>query len=180
MLVHTHAGCHPTLPQSPLPPQHHHHYPGQLRQSRANGLQCPHGVQRSPPDTGARPVLRGTEDSHTSPPSMLKKWTGLRHALQHPRRGTALQDTGGGRRADRLQPSFIRGGGILGRTHPSKKKFLAHFLVFMGPWTVTRSPLRMLCQVAAFCGPLRPVLLPVSFPFAEPSGWRAGAVLDVA
>ena len=35
---------------------------------------------------------------------------------------------------------------------------------FAGPWTVTRSSLRMLRQVAAFCQPLRPVLLLVSFP----------------
>ena len=35
---------------------------------------------------------------------------------------------------------------------------------FTGPWTVTRSPLRMLRRVAAFCRPLRPVLLLVSFP----------------
>ena len=35
---------------------------------------------------------------------------------------------------------------------------------FTGPWTVTRSSLRMLRRVAAFCGPLRPVLLLVSFP----------------
>ena len=34
---------------------------------------------------------------------------------------------------------------------------------FTGPWTVTRSALRMLRQVAAFCRPLRPVLLLVSF-----------------
>ena len=33
-----------------------------------------------------------------------------------------------------------------------------------GPWTVTRSSLRMLRRVAAFCRLLRPVLLPVSFP----------------
>ena len=35
---------------------------------------------------------------------------------------------------------------------------------FTGPWTVTRSSLRMLRQVAAFCRPLQPVLLLVSFP----------------
>ena len=35
---------------------------------------------------------------------------------------------------------------------------------FTGPWTVTRSSLRMLRRVAAFCWPLRPVLLLVSFP----------------
>ena len=34
---------------------------------------------------------------------------------------------------------------------------------FTRPWTVTRSPLRMLRRVAAFCRPLRPVLLLVSF-----------------
>ena len=34
---------------------------------------------------------------------------------------------------------------------------------FTGPWTVTRSSLRMLRWVAAFCRPLRPVLLLVSF-----------------
>ena len=35
---------------------------------------------------------------------------------------------------------------------------------FTGPWTVTRSSLRMLRWVAVFCRPLRPVLLLVSFP----------------
>ena len=33
-----------------------------------------------------------------------------------------------------------------------------------GPWTVTRSSLRMLHLVAAFCRPLRPVLLLAPFP----------------
>ena len=49
---------------------------------------------------------------------------------------------------------------------------------FTGPWTVTRSSLCMLRRVAAFCRPLRPVLLVSAF--AEPSSWCAGAVLDVA
>ena len=35
---------------------------------------------------------------------------------------------------------------------------------FTGPWTVTRSCLCMMRQVAAFCRPLRPVLPLVSFP----------------
>ena len=35
---------------------------------------------------------------------------------------------------------------------------------FAGPWTVTRSSLRMLRRVAVFYRPLRPVLLLVSFP----------------
>ena len=34
---------------------------------------------------------------------------------------------------------------------------------FTGPWTVTRSSLRMLRRVAAFCRPVWPVLLLVSF-----------------
>ena len=35
---------------------------------------------------------------------------------------------------------------------------------FTGPWTVTRSSLRMLHRVATFCRPLRSLLLLVSFP----------------
>ena len=38
---------------------------------------------------------------------------------------------------------------------------------FTGPWTVPRSSLRMLRRVAAFCRPLRPVLLLVSFPCSQ-------------
>ena len=38
---------------------------------------------------------------------------------------------------------------------------------FTGPWTVTRSSLCMLRWVAAFCWPLRPVLLLVSFPRSQ-------------
>ena len=38
---------------------------------------------------------------------------------------------------------------------------------FTGPWTVTRSSLRMLRQVATFCRALRPVLLLVSFPRSQ-------------
>ena len=38
---------------------------------------------------------------------------------------------------------------------------------FTGPWTVTRSSLRMLRRVAAFCRPLRPVLLLVVFPHSR-------------
>ena len=41
---------------------------------------------------------------------------------------------------------------------PSGRCFLT------GPWTLTRSSLRMLRRVAAFCRPLRPVLLLVLFP----------------
>ena len=52
---------------------------------------------------------------------------------------------------------------------------------FTGPWTVTRSSLRMLRRVAAFCHPLRLVLLLVCVSaFVEPSSWCVGAVLNVA
>ena len=52
---------------------------------------------------------------------------------------------------------------------------------FTGPWTVTRSSLRMLRRVAAFCRLLRPVLLLVSFPRSRsPVVGVPGAVLDVA
>ena len=44
---------------------------------------------------------------------------------------------------------------------PSGRCFLT------GPWTVTRSSLRMLRRVAAFCRPLRPVFLLASFSY-----WR--------
>ena len=38
---------------------------------------------------------------------------------------------------------------------------------FTGPWTVTRSSLRMLCRVAAFCWPLWPLLLLVLLPRSQ-------------
>ena len=41
------------------------------------------------------------------------------------------------------------------------------YCFFTGPWTVTPSSLCMLRRVAAFCRPLRPVFLLVSF-----SHWR--------
>ena len=52
---------------------------------------------------------------------------------------------------------------------------------FTGPWTVTRASLRMSRRVAAFCRPLRPVLLLVSFlRLLSPVVWCVGAVLNVA
>ena len=50
-----------------------------------------------------------------------------------------------------------------------------------GPWTVTRSSLRVLRRVAAFCRPLRFVLLVVSFPRSRsPAVGALGVVLVVA
>ena len=56
-----------------------------------------------------------------------------------------------------------RGGGVSFRLHPLCD-IPSGCSFFTGPWTVTRSSLRMLRRVAAFCRPLRPVLLLVSFP----------------
>ena len=65
------------------------------------------------------------------------------------------------------QPFFILDCG----SNPSNQKLLTPLCdipsgccSFTGPWTVTRSSLRMLRWVAAFCRPLRPVLLLVLFP----------------
>ena len=56
------------------------------------------------------------------------------------------------------------GGGRSSRPPPPPCDIPSGRCFFTGPWTVTRSPLRMLRRVAAFCRPLRPVLLLVSFP----------------
>ena len=46
-----------------------------------------------------------------------------------------------------------------------------------GPWTVTRSSLRMLRRVAAFCRPLQPVLRLVSFPRSPPLSLAQAIIL---
>ena len=75
-----------------------------------------------------------------------------------------------------VPPLRERGGRIWTPTHPKFPTpppphtltplcdILSGCCSFTGPWTVTRSSLRMLRRVAAFCRPLRPVLLLVSFP----------------
>ena len=50
------------------------------------------------------------------------------------------------------------------RTSPPLCDIPSGCCFFTGPWTVTRSSLRMLRRVATFCRPLRLVLLLVSFP----------------
>ena len=70
--------------------------------------------------------------------------------------GLLLKDPGGG------------GGAVWGPGQPRPTHPLCDIpsgcCSFTGPWTVTRSSLRMLRRVATFCRPLRPVLLLVSFP----------------
>ena len=69
--------------------------------------------------------------------------------------GTGLLFRGGG---------GLRGGGAISHPPPPLCDIPSGCCFFTGPWTVTRSSLRMLRRVAAFCRPLRPVLLLVSFP----------------
>ena len=59
----------------------------------------------------------------------------------------------------------LGGGGGLQAPPPPPCDIPSGCCFFTGPWTVTRSSLRMLRWVAAFCRPLlRPVLPLVSFP----------------
>ena len=64
----------------------------------------------------------------------------------------------------RLCKTFFFGGFGLCQLPPSLCDIPSGCCFFTVPWTVTRSSLRMLRRVAAFCRPLRPVLLLVSFP----------------
>ena len=62
------------------------------------------------------------------------------------------------------------GGGLASwdpRSRPSLCDIPSGCCSFTGPWTVTRSSLRMLRRVAAFCQPLRPVLLLELFPRSQ-------------
>ena len=60
-------------------------------------------------------------------------------------------------------PQSLKEGGGAGLGPPPPRVIPSGCCSFPGPWTVTRSALRMLRRVAAFCRPLRPVLLLVSF-----------------
>ena len=74
----------------------------------------------------------------------------------------------GGRRARHLdarsRAPFKGGEGVVGGWVNPPCDIPSGCCFFTGPWTVTRSSLRMLRRVAAFCRPLRPVLLLVLFP----------------
>ena len=85
-------------------------------------------------------------------------WAGIHRAV-------ALAWGGGGLRAgecDWGRQKHKGGGGVLLCDTPCD--IPSGRCLFTGPRTVTRSSLRMLRRVAAFCRPLRPVLLLVSFP----------------
>ena len=69
----------------------------------------------------------------------------------------------------------LGGGGVQRLNPPPPCDSPSGCCSFTGPWTVTRSSLRMLRRVAAFCRPLRPVLLLVSFPCSRsPVAHRRG------
>ena len=51
-----------------------------------------------------------------------------------------------------------------GLVYPPLRDIPLGCCLFTGPWTVTRSSLRVLRRVATFCRLLRPVLLLVLFP----------------
>ena len=61
-------------------------------------------------------------------------------------------------------PTFPFASPTEGRPAPPLCDIPSGCCFFTGPWTVTRSSLRRLRRVAAFCRPLRPVLLLVLFP----------------
>ena len=107
-----------------------------------------HGTA-TPKRGGGRPLEGG-------PDGAVRVWAGLTDCRPLP--------------ADPLRPSSIEGGGggqgsfYGGLPPPPPCDSPSGCCSFTGPWTVTRSSLRMLRRVAAFCRPLRPVLPLVSFP----------------
>ena len=73
----------------------------------------------------------------------------------------------------RVRPTCDGGGGAERRRRghpPPCVTFRPVVVSLRGPWTVTRSSLRMLRRVAAFCRPLRPVLLLVPPPPKKSGG----------
>ena len=96
-------------------------------------------------------------------------WYFLAYGCVHPRarmggawvpRWVGVEEGGFGKRCESL-----RGYGVpRGLLPPPPCDSPSGCCFFTGPWTVTRSSLRMLRRVATLCRPLRPVLLLVSFP----------------
>ena len=112
--------------------------------SSAQRCFCPLESRWSPVgETGAMLHTSLSQDSEIW--RVLTSTTGVRHATQGRGRG------GGGGQSIPLAP-------------PPLCDIPSGCCSFTGPWTVTRSSLRMLRRVATFCRPLRPVLLLVSFP----------------
>ena len=111
----------------------------------------------------------------TAPPQPLYKWktdppmqsdeaadVGRAKRPAHPHGEWVAGNTGPHRGWGRLATGEGEGGGGARAPSPPPCDIPSGCCSFTGPWTVTRSSLRMLRRVAAFCRPLRPVLLPVS------------------
>ena len=81
-----------------------------------------------------------------------------------PGAGTAVFGMGEGGIAGAINSSCVPNGDVHTlHTPPPLCDIGSGCCFFTGPWTVTRSSLRVLRRVAAFCRPLRPVFLLVSF-----------------
>ena len=169
----------PSVPASP-------HFPvtrgalqkGRHRTRRGRGRAQPNEDER-------RDSVRGPVGGLTlwTPPIPKGHWIALRLLLEDPGGGGGVRSEPWSAPAD--PPSHPRQKKFppaKNEIHCRGRKFEAHFRYtnwpltpplcdipsgccsFTGPWTVTRSSLRMLRRVAAFCRPLQPVLLLVSFP----------------
>ena len=117
------------------------------------------GGDSDPPPLRRKPVLLHVRTRGDQHKSAGRRWpgTGLQdHRYLSVTKGATRRQHAGGTPKSKQQPC----GALL----PPPCDIPSGCCSFTGPWTVTRSSLRMLRRVAAFCRRLRPVLLLVSFP----------------
>ena len=107
--------------------------------------------------SGAAP-LRKAASSGDVWESSMRTWSTEEGMAEHSQSGGLGPDRGPG------QATAYRYPGGAWALPPDPLCDIPSGCLFAGPWTATRSSLRMLRRVAAFCWPLRPVLLLVSFP----------------
>ena len=120
-----------------------------------------------PPEPSPRPSQRLTRYGNPPPPRSHRGWWGSRTELKCPA-GHDLSFTRAhmmcGLCAELGRVLQARSSAGLYMGLPPLCDIPSGCCSFTGPWTVTRSSLCMLRRVAAFCRPLRPVLLLVSSP----------------
>ena len=141
---------------------------------------------RAPPRAAdVRPCAGAQGHTHTFRPLRLSRRCVLERrgreqcGPRHRRRFCGAGGGGTGRRT--CSGRGRRGGGRWAAHAPPPCGMPSGCCFFTGPWTGTRSSLRMLRRVAAFCRPLRPVLLLVSFPRSRsPVVGVPGVAVDVA